>query len=555
MKPKRFWFYLLFAILLAACTPEGKISGLIVDENGNVLQDAVVRIKGTNNSTISDQQGAFTLSGVERGKAVFVTAWVKGYFINGINGLIAGDKGIIIELHAHSMIDNPAYQWMMSTAQQGIGEDQGCAACHSSENGEIDFALPVDEWLLDAHAQSAINMRFLSMYNGTDLDGNQSPLTRYGYTRDYGSFPLRPDRELAYNGPGYKLDFPDSAGNCATCHTPLSALDQPYAVDPNQLSGVELEGINCDFCHKVWDVTLDPQTQLPYENQPGVLSMEFLRPPEGHQFFAGPLDDVAPGEDTFVSIQNESAFCASCHYGVFWNTPIYNSYGEWLDSDYSDAENGQTCQDCHMPQTSATYFALPEQGGIARDPQTIFSHQMTGASDPELLQNAVTMQSEVRQQGDRIIVDIKIVNDKTGHSVPSDSPLRQMILIVQVVDENGQRLSLTEGPVLPDWTGVGEAEDGYYAGLPGKGYAKILQEIWTGISPSGAYWNPTRILSDTRLEAMQTDTSRYVFSAIDQAAVTVQIKLIYRRAFIELMDQKSWDVPDIIMEEEIYYLK
>ena len=46
------------------------------------------------------------------------------------------------------------------------------------------------------------------MYTGTDLDGNQSPLTRYGNNPDYGSFPLIPDPNQPYFGPGYKLIFP-----------------------------------------------------------------------------------------------------------------------------------------------------------------------------------------------------------------------------------------------------------------------------------------------------------------------------------------------------------
>ncbi len=555
MNPRSVLGCLNLIILLAACAPAHAISGVIVDENGVPLPDAVVRIKATQNSTMSDQQGAFLLTGLETGKPVFVTAWQAGYYINGIDGLIPGDEGVIIVLHAHPNTDNVDYEWLASTAQDGSGENQGCAACHSAENSELSFALPVDEWLLDAHAQSAQNPRFLSLYNGTDLAGNQSPLTRYEFSRDYGRFPLRPDAEAAYFGPGYKLDFPDSAGNCAACHTPLPAVDQAYAVDPNQLSGTALEGISCDFCHKVWNVTLDPQTQLPYANQPGVLSIEFRRPTGQHQFFAGPLDDVAPGEDTYVPIQNESAYCASCHYGVFWNTPIYNSYGEWLDSAYSDPKQGKTCQDCHMPHTDANYFALAAQGGTARDPQTLFSHRMPGASDEELLQNAVSLHSDVQREDERIIVNVTIINDKTGHHVPSDSPLRQMILTVQAVDQQGHMLPMIDGPTLPEWVGVGDPAAGYYAGLPGKAYAKILQEIWTGISPSAAYWNPTRILSDTRLAAMQTDASQYVFATTEQAPVTVQIKLIYRRAFIELMDQKAWNVADIVMAQHTLIVK
>jgi hypothetical protein len=63
---------------------------------------------------------------------------------------------------------------------------------------------------------------------------------------------------------------------------------------------------------------------------PGVLSFEFRRPPDDHQFFAGPYDDVGfvGSEDTYSSLQTESALCAPCHFGTFWDTTIYNSFGE-----------------------------------------------------------------------------------------------------------------------------------------------------------------------------------------------------------------------------------
>jgi hypothetical protein len=34
-----------------------------------------------------------------------------------------------------------------------------------------------------------------------------------------------------------------------------------------------------------------------------------------------------------------------------------------------------------------------------------------------------------------------------------------------------------------------------------QGLCEILSELWTEISPTGAYWNPTRLESDTRLPA------------------------------------------------------
>ena len=144
-----------------------------------------------------------------------------------------------------------------------------------------------------------------------------------------------------------------------------------------------------------------------------------------------------------------------------------------------------------------------------------------------------------------------ITNDQAGHHVPTDSPLRHLILLVNARDDQGDALSLLQGGTLPDWCGVGEPADRYYAGLPGKAFAKILQELWTEASPSGAYWNQTRILSDNRIAAFETDRSIYVFSAPESGTLTVEVTLLFRRAFIQLMDWKGWVMPDIVMERSL----
>ena len=544
---------LLFLLMtgMVAAQSDDSISGLILDAEGPI-PGAVVRVQATENNTISDEEGHFTLTGLSGDEPLFITAWAKGYYIVGVEAS-PGDE-IEIYLEAHTNENNPNYEWLPSTYHPGQGENQGCAECHSATHTNLDFTLPVDEWLLDAHSQSATNPRFLTIYLGQNMAGEQSPLTRYGTSRDYGTFPLRPDPTKPYYGPGYKLDFPETAGNCGACHTPAASVNNPYGVDPTTVSGVSAEGVPCDFCHKIWDVKLD-EGGMPYANMPGVLSFEFRRPPEGHQFFAGPFDDVAPGKDTFSALQTESQICAPCHFGVFWDTLIYNSFGEWLESEYANPETGQTCQDCHMPPLGVTHFARPEQGGLARDPETIFSHNMTVTE--ELLQNALTMEVDAEIQDGQVVVDVTITNDKTGHHIPTDSPLRQMILLVEVTDSDGNSLPQMDGPTVPYWGGEADPEDdanpkaGYYAGKPGTAYAKILQEMWTEFTPTGAYWNPTRIISDNRIPAIKSDTTIYAFSAPQDDGITVDVKLLFRRAFIELMRQKSWDFPDILMAEQM----
>ncbi|HEY9528705.1 MAG TPA: hypothetical protein VIR02_16570, partial [Anaerolineales bacterium] len=422
------------------------------------------------------------------------------------------------------------------------------------------------------HAQAAVNPRFISMYTGSDVNGNPGQLTELDQSG--AALPLDPNEP--YHGPGFQLDNPGRAGNCATCHTPLAStspnnqncswsgchtsltIDRsrgviaPHAV-PLSLQGDAGEGINCDFCHKIGDVTIDPKTKLPPPDMPGILSMRLYRPDEGQQLFFGTLVDV-PRRDTYLPLLSESEYCAPCHYGVFGGvvgsgtvtggTVIYNSFGEWLESPYSDPKTGKTCQQCHMPPSDADWFVYPERGGLTRDYAELHNHTMPGVTDETLLQNSVTMKGTARREGEQIRVEVSITNDNVGHDIPTDSPIRSLILVVEALDENGNVLSLTEGPINPAFSSD-------FGGLPGKTFAKILKDEWTGETPTGAYWRPVSLVEDTRLKALATDVTRYSFAAPTNSAATIKVRLLYRRAFQLLAEQKGWSDADIVMEEVI----
>ena len=551
--------------------PPGVVSGVVCDAEGPVA-GAAVRVQLTDNQTTTAADGSFTLRRLAAGVPVNITAWAEGYNI-GWTSATPGLEPVTITLKPLYTTDNLDYEWF---SYEGVKGSASCAPCHTAYT----------EWRADAHSQSATNPRFLTMYQGTDVQGNKSPRTQYG-----AGGALSPDPSQPYYGPGYKADFPDRTGNCAACHTPLASNMEPgntcgwsgchteltgqlsqsvpdslalpldqYGVSPLDLTGDAADGVGCDFCHKIGDVILDPDTGLPYAARPGISSMRLYRPPEEQQLFFGTFDDVAR-RVTYLPLEEESAFCAPCHYGVFGGVAgtydvaggvvIYNSYGEWLESPYSDPETGQTCQDCHMPTVDYDYFVYPALGGLHRDPDRIHDHYMAGASDETLLQNSVTMTTtarlsspkSARLKGQEVLVEVSITNDKTGHHVPTGVPLRQMILVVQATDTDGNLLPLRDGPVLPDWTGN-------YAGQSGQYYAKILEDEWTGESPTAAYWRDISLVEDTRLPAFATDVSQYAFAAPAEGSVTVEARLVFRRAFQELMEQKGWDDPDIVMEEE-----
>lgn len=532
-----------FQIATDSAAQRETITGVVVDDTGPV-HGALVRIQTTGVHTKTGIDGSFSLTTALLEGPLRLTAFAPGYYIAGPIAARPGDTDVTFKFVKHATVDDPSYEWI---AAHNVGRSRHCERCHSDPT-DVAAALPFDEWRNDAHATSAVNPRFLSMYRGTDLNGQQrSSATRYAYHRDYGKVPLVPDPEEPYFGPGVLLDGEPAAGNCAACHAPAAISRHTPAVDFNSLTAVGREGGTCDLCHKVWAVKTDPATKLPYPNRPGVLSMEFRRPPPGRQLFIGPFDDAAAGDDTYSPIMQQSEFCAPCHVGEFWGVRVYNSFGEWRASSFSNPASGRTCQDCHMPRRGATRVARAEVGGRARDPQTIFSHLMPGAADRDLLRAAARIDLRASWRRNQLQVEVAVTNQKAGHHIPTDHPARNVILLVAAMTTAGTSLEHVGNQVIPHWAGVGSGP-GDYGGRPGKGYAKILEELWTGVAPTAAYWRPTRVLSDTRIPANATDSTQYSFAADGVAGdVRIEATLIYRRAFKDLAAQKGWDVRDVVM--------
>jgi hypothetical protein len=180
---------------------------------------------------------------------------------------------------------------------------------------------------------------------------------------------------------------------------------------------------------------------------------------------------------------------------------------------------------------------------------------MAGAADEALLQDTVTMGVSAEQADGTIGVQVSLTNRGAGHDVPTDSPLRNFILLVDARDTEGQPLDPVDGPTVPEGGRVGDESAGNCAGLPGKGFAKVLEELWTEVAPTGAYWRQTRVLEDNRIPALATDTSNYAFAApMKPEQITIDVHLLFRRAFKPLADLKGWDIPDILMERQTLIL-
>jgi hypothetical protein len=235
---------------------------------------------------------------------------------------------------------------------------------------------------------------------------------------------------------------------------------------------------------------------------------------------------------------------------------IYSEFQEWADSEY--AAKNIHCQGCHMtPDGRTARFAPEKEGGVLRHPETIPSHLFLGVSDRNFMAEAVDLNVRTETEEDILSIIVTVKNVKAGHHYPTGNPMRNMILLVDVTDEKGHGLSLVSGERVPVWGGVGAVEEENYAGLPGKGFAKVLRDSIPYPDGRGQrhfqpeypapHWRPTLIESDNRIPAMGSDISRYQYSVPPdlRGSITITSRLIYRKAYKKWMDAKGFDMNEM----------
>lgn len=550
--------FLVFIMLLAASSANaGTVSGRVTDKNGP-LSNVTVQVQGTAITAATDAAGFYSITGLQPSVPVTISAWKEMYYSAMKEKVVPPDATVNINLKRYQLHDMDTYRWIPPE-----GNHPGsCNKCHNKALMEMS--------LDDAHLKSAINHRFLTVYYGTDISGNITPSRKY--KKGMGNWATLPvpavyDKNMEYYGAGFVTEQTGTAGNCSGCHLPGASIrnnlmpENLIGADRTKATkqGADAYGIHCDFCHKVADLKYDHRTRMPLQGVTGVHAMKILRPSgkkgtEYEQIFFGPYSDPNSTTSTKLPLISQSQFCAPCHRGHFWGKLVYNSYGEWLESPYGKEGSPQfkTCQQCHMPSPvmwkgTVMTNTTPGKGGLERSPAAFRSHRMT--IDREILKNALTMTARARRESGRLVVDVEVHNDRTGHHVPSDSPLRHLILHVEAQNSSGSILKQVSGPVLPGWTGVSGKVKAVkaYSGRPGKTYAKLLKERWTNEFPTVSYWNDFDIVSDNRLAAFARDASRYEFESPAQGTMTVTVSLHYRRAYYQMMEWKKWDDPDILM--------
>jgi len=529
-------------------------------KNANpVVKTALARVLETRESDTLDQN-KLAFSACLNGQRIAV--WAPGYYIYNISCNGSSPVEYQIQLEPLNATDNPNYLWI--DADLRSNSMLNCAGCHANSSLGLN---EYTEWNTDGHSKSLVVPYFWTTYLGIDVNGSPGQPTRWGISGDGGKLRLPPDPMQPDYGPGYQLDYPNQNGNCAFCHAPaaISGMQQDANLT-SLISGswgnrvnVATEGITCDVCHKVMDVFLD-EHQLPYVERPGILSFSFVRPTPGLQFISGPGSHMAISNSnvkrTCAPVFSESKFCASCHYGKFSGIEIYASYKEWLGSPYNQPnQNYRSCQDCHMPSTEPIgNTTLDERGACSELNQKFrdFSHNMMkDGPDPDnalrtiplMVKDAATIAiDKIVLGGGQVIFGVTVVNSGAGHKFPTDSPLRHLILLVEVRDENNNSLTQVGGPMIPK---VGDSD---YVGYPGQIYANLLKDKDTNLIPTIAYWNPVDPAwqnADTRLVPGVPVRSEYSFAVPSNGSFVISARLIYRNAFYDIAIKKKWSILDI----------
>ena len=584
-------FYLLATLLVCA----GDVTALeidgIVTDGKHPIPGARVRVHGQNEFTVTDDEGRFHLSSrVEALGDVVITAGKVGWINGGVK--VTGKTSFTtIVLQKIPEGDDPDYEFITPhKSLVDLRDDpdrlgalrvkshakfkESCNLCHFEPTCYLCHRDLYDQWSQSHHAQAVTNPWLQDMYNGTDAMGNENV------------------------GPGYRIDFPNEEGECADCHAPTAALRAPGKTDlkvvynrgviaypieigyksfeqkelERQAGSVDADGIHCDFCHKIQSVEVNEKAGVNGSiKMHRVKLVDEEREAEGllpQMFVYGPYDDVinfspvsrsaisSPMVASYNPIYTQSEYCSTCHqHQNEHGMPFMDTYREWEASVYNAAEI--ECQTCHMKPDlghgegtfvngDAEKFWTPVE---ARDQATVKRHDFLGGAE-EMVRNAATLSIAATADTSQIVVKVYVKNASAGHHLPSGITIRNMLLLVTAVNAQGDELIYNGTERVPVYGGVGAVEDGNYAGLPGRGFALVFGDDEGREQVMD--WQATRIVSDTRIRAKDTDVSEYTFDRPSGSGkVEVHTRLIYRRAFKPLADQKKWELMDLAVAEDI----
>jgi hypothetical protein len=208
---------------------------------------------------------------------------------------------------------------------------------------------------------------------------------------------------------------------CLNCHSPIAAKTGDIGLEKK----VSWEGVTCDYCHSIRDVTFEDR------NPKAALTFGALK--------TGPLNDaVSKAHQTAYSeVHTSSALCATCHeYKNAAGFPVLTTYSEWKASRYW--KEGKQCQFCHMSRVEGDVV----DPHLARSSTAkINLHEMPGSHSLEQLTRAIRAQLTTAREGGQLRVTVAVENQTAGHYLPTGSPLRQLVMELGADSAGGQHFT------------------------------------------------------------------------------------------------------------------
>ncbi|MFB3923704.1 MAG: multiheme c-type cytochrome [Terriglobia bacterium] len=256
---------------------------------------------------------------------------------------------------------------------------------------------------------------------------------------------------------------------CLSCHSPIAV----QTGDLDLVKKVSWEGVTCDYCHSIEDIS--------------EASGNFKARVEFSLVKSGPTKDLeSPAHGTrFSPVHTSSLACVVCHeYRNTTGFAVLTTYSEWKESPYGKKK--EDCQWCHM----ATVAGDVVDPRVKRSSTSgINLHEIPGSHSIQQLNKAIRADLITSREGDQLMVHVKVTNQGAGHFVPTGSPLRQLLMELRADAYGGRRFREQR-----KYTRVVSDRNGFVLNRESAVFIKAAQ-----------------VVKDTRLAPNETRTEKFSF--------------------------------------------